>query len=86
MGKVSFCPLCKASFAMITKVEHAATTDQKVYSQTIPCDNSASDIFILMNHELPDNSLEVCFSIKLYSLVSYVRSYFRFIFILVEIN
>ncbi|XP_027358946.1 uncharacterized protein LOC113867706 [Abrus precatorius] len=58
MGKISTCPLCKASFVMIKKVEHAVTTDQKVYSQTIPWDNSASDIFLPMDPELSDNIFE----------------------------
>jgi hypothetical protein len=42
------------------KVEDAATTDQKAYSQTIPRDNISSDIFIPMDQEFPDNNLEVC--------------------------
>ncbi|XP_004507249.1 uncharacterized protein [Cicer arietinum] len=58
MGKISNCPLCKASITMIKKVEHAATTDQKVYSQSIPCDYTSSDIFIPMEQEFPHNNLE----------------------------
>jgi hypothetical protein len=60
MGKISNCPLCKAIITRIMKVEDAATTDQKAYSQTIPCDNISSDIFIPMDQEFPDNNLEVC--------------------------
>ncbi|KDP24355.1 hypothetical protein JCGZ_25651 [Jatropha curcas] len=44
------CPLCKARFVSITKVEHATTSDQKMYSQTIPC-ASTTDIFLLNDQE-----------------------------------
>ncbi|GAU45750.1 hypothetical protein TSUD_286110 [Trifolium subterraneum] len=57
-GKISNCPLCKAIITKIMKVEHAATTDQKAYSQTIPRDNISSDIFIPVDQEFPDNNLE----------------------------
>ncbi|XP_041004240.1 uncharacterized protein LOC121249586 isoform X2 [Juglans microcarpa x Juglans regia] len=49
--KISTCPLCKAIFTRITKVEDAAATDQKIYSQTIPCAPSDLDIFILTDQE-----------------------------------
>ncbi|KAL5723454.1 glutathione peroxidase [Ranunculus cassubicifolius] len=50
--KVSTCPLCKASFASITKVDGVASTDQKIYSQTIPHDSSATDILVLSDWDL----------------------------------
>ncbi|KAG8662447.1 uncharacterized protein LOC110622236 isoform X3 [Manihot esculenta] len=50
-GKFSRCPLCKASFVSITKFEDAATSDQKIYSQTIPSASSITDIFLLNDQE-----------------------------------
>ncbi|KNA23936.1 hypothetical protein SOVF_020900 [Spinacia oleracea] len=45
--KEATCPLCKASFTNITRVNAGASVDQKIYSQTIPCASSSQDIFFV---------------------------------------
>ncbi|XVF18591.1 hypothetical protein REPUB_Repub11eG0036200 [Reevesia pubescens] len=51
--KTPCCPLCKASFISITKMEDAAICDQKIFSQTIPCAMSTMDVSILPGQERP---------------------------------
>ncbi|KAJ0100042.1 hypothetical protein Patl1_21533 [Pistacia atlantica] len=40
-------------FVSITKVEDAATSDQKIYSQTIPCALPTTDIFFVTDRDRP---------------------------------
>ena len=51
MKKVSTCPLCKASFYSIQKMEEAVSSDQKIYSQTIPSNSFATDVYIIPHGE-----------------------------------
>ncbi|XP_076893201.1 uncharacterized protein LOC143545151 [Bidens hawaiensis] len=51
MKKVSTCPLCKASFYSIQKMEDAESSDQKIYSQTIPNHCPVRDVYILPHGE-----------------------------------
>ncbi|CAN4081668.1 unnamed protein product [Withania somnifera] len=56
--KVSTCPLCKASFVAIRKVDDAIPADQNIYTQTIPKHNPETDIYILpegVTPRLPSN-------------------------------
>ncbi|EPS69307.1 zinc finger family protein, partial [Genlisea aurea] len=46
-NKLSTCPLCKASFICISRMEATVTSDQKIYSQSVPEDSARIDFFVL---------------------------------------
>ncbi|XP_010262109.1 PREDICTED: uncharacterized protein LOC104600707 [Nelumbo nucifera] len=67
--KVSTCPLCKATFVSITKVDDAASSDQKIYSQTIPYASGATDVFLYPDREMSNFGAQplvvsVCFKCR----------------------
>lgn len=60
--RASTCPLCKASFLSITKVEDAACTDQKIYSQTVPHALSSTDVYLVADLDTVSPGAQVTLS------------------------
>lgn len=78
LRKISTCPLCKASFASITMVEDAAASDQKIYSQTVPCALPNNYVYLLGDQDRPSTGAQViyisiifCLSILNSKLIAY---------------
>ncbi|XP_021739533.1 uncharacterized protein LOC110705921 [Chenopodium quinoa] len=55
------CPLCKAGFVNITSLNAAASLDQKIYSQTIPCASLSQDIFFVSEGTASHSDVQVTF-------------------------
>ncbi|XP_013676369.1 E3 ubiquitin-protein ligase rnf8-B isoform X3 [Brassica napus] len=49
--KKTTCPLCKFSFVTITKIEDAGSSDQKIYSQTVPDPSSTNNSLVVLPEE-----------------------------------
>ncbi|CAD5316520.1 unnamed protein product [Arabidopsis thaliana] len=49
--KKTTCPLCKSNFITITKIEDADSSDQKIYSQTVPDLSSTNNILVVLPEE-----------------------------------
>lgn len=57
--KASTCPLCKVDFGSITRVDATASSDQKIYSQTIPCPSSSQDIIYVPEGRSYQSDVEI---------------------------
>ncbi|KAJ4909863.1 zinc finger (C3HC4-type RING finger) family protein / BRCT domain-containing protein [Raphanus sativus] len=49
--KKKTCPLCKSGFVTITKIEDAGSSDQKIYSQTVPDPSSTNNSLVVLPEE-----------------------------------
>lgn len=54
------CPMCRKSFTCITKLDNAASSDQKAYSQSVPNDSLKTKVYVLPDemHPHPANVSE----------------------------